>query len=446
VLVHALTPQEQPLHPPATYGELFDATCRAVTTAILLPSQQPLPVAPAHAELLGYQRFLRTCGLHLRLLGRFQHQLTANQRHIIGRLTALPIEDSAPSAWLSAAQTLGAAHDLIATHLDSTQRPRTAEAADLLTRSVVLAPTRDVTALLLDAVNAGPDLVSSAMDAQHSQLPRPIPYSLLRGLRDLSTSLRPHVMTAHTDTSDLAPEGSTSALLGLEPAPLTTTPTRTRPAFTTHIDALRTLRQLTFDQARGQVPASPMSLRDLAQLGAAVTSPNLSWLPKPKTGLERLAEAQTKDLLEAAHASWTAASEDLTTTVLGTTRAPRVYGDAIACVRDIENHPPRVRLALLSALPRLGRDAAGAVDRLHSQNALVAKGHQPCLLTTAWRPISPADARDLSRRFNNAATTSEAAAATVRRIVSPSLAAGTSARPTPPAPRREVTRTRSVTR
>jgi len=455
VLVHAQTPPNQsPVHAvhhsPATYGELVDATCQAVRAAILLPQERPLAVAPARAELFGYQRFLRTCGVHLRLLGRFQQNLTGNQRHIIGRLTSLPtpdsepIRDSEPSAWLRAAQSLGAAHDLLATHLDPAQLPRTAEAADLLTPSVVLAPTRDVLALLLEAVNAGPDLVRSGTESQKSLLPRPIPYPLLRGLRDASTSLRPFVMTAHTDASRLVSEGGTSALAGMAPAPIANPGVRT--SFASELDALRTLRQLTFDQAHGQVTASPRSLRDLALLGAAVTSRNLSWLPEPRTGLERLARAQAHDVLEGAHASWTSAAEDLNQTVLGTTRAPAVYGDAIDRVRVPETHSPNLRLALLSALPRLGRDAAGAVDRLQAQNALVAKTQQPGLLTTVWRPIPPADARDLANRFHTAATSSEVAAATLRRVLTPPTPGRAAALPTPPVPRREVALSRSAQR
>jgi len=446
VLVHAPTPPEALHQSPATYGDLVAATCQAVRTAILLPQQEPLAVAPAHAELFGYQRFLRTCGVHLRLLGRFQREQTPNQRHIIGRLTSLPTGDTAPSAWLRAAQSLGAAHDLVATHLDAGQLPRTAEAEDLLTHSVVLAPTRDLLALLLEAVNAGPDLVKSATESQKTLQPRPIPYPLLRGLREASTSLRPFVMTAHTDASRLAPEGGGSALAGMQAAPIANPNPGVRTAFPSQLEALRALRQLTFDQAHGQVTASPRSLRDLALLGAAVTTPNLAWLPEPRTNLDRLARAQAHDVLEAAHASWTSAAHDLTQTVLGTTRAPAVYGDAIDRLRDPDKHSPNLRLAFLSALPRLGRDAADALDRLQSQNALVAKTRQPLLLATVWRPIPPADARDLAHRFTQAATSSEVAAATLRRILTPPTPGRAAPLPTPPAPRRELAPSRSAHR
>jgi hypothetical protein len=447
VLVHAPTPQDEaPRQRPATYGALLDATCEAVRTAVLRPHEQPLPPGPAHAEILGYRRFLRTCGLHLGLLGRFQPELTPDQRHLLGRLASLPIEEAEPSAWLGAARSLGAAHDLLATHLDTSQLPRTPEAEERLTPIAVLVPTRDVTALVLEAVTAGTDLVQSAIESQKNLLDQPIPYPLLRGTRERTASLRPFAKAAHSDASRVASEGCTSALSSLQPAPITSRDQNARTAFTTQLEALRTLRQLTFAQAHGQIAASPMSLRDLALLGAAVTTPDVSWLPAPQTGLERLAHAQARDVLQAAHASWAAAAEDLTQTVLGTTRAPRLYGDAITCVRNPKSHSPSVRLAFLSALPRLGRDAAGAVDRLQSQNALVAKTRQPLLLATVWRPISPADARDLSRRFSNAATNSEAAAVTVRRILTPATTKSASAHPAHPAPRREVALTRSAQR
>jgi len=83
---------------------------------------------------------------------------------------------------------------------------------------------------------------------------------------------------------------------------------------------------------------------------------------------------------------------------------------------------------------------------MQSQNALVAKTRQPLLLATVWRPIPPADARDLAHRFHTAATSSEVAGATLRRVLTPPTPGRAAALPTPPAPRREVALTRSAHR
>jgi len=196
------------------------------------------------------------------------------------------------------------------------------------------------------------------------------------------------------------------------------------------------------------VPASPASLRDLALLGASVTDPDFSWLPQPATALERLDRAQVRDQLEAAHDNWTQAATDLTSSILGTTRAPRLYGEAIQRLRHNEQHDLGIRLAILAALPRLGRDSATTIDGLHAHNALVARGSEPGRLSKVWRPIAITHADALAAQFRDAATSSEAVATSVRRIVTPH--ANRRAQPAPPTPapvlRRQAVLSRSAQR
>lgn len=420
MLAHAPTPEIEAVpHRPVTYGDLVDATSGAVRAALLLPRNQELAPDSAHAELLGHQRFLRVCGIHLGLLAQFHPAPTPALRQLAEELTAGAPPEARFGGWLTAAQSLGAAHDLLATHLDRAGLPCTVEAEETVTPVAVLAATHSITGLILDALPAGPDLARAAANTHGSNRSDLAPVAELPRLRSRTVSLRTLAEAVQTDAGRPMPDNSAGPLSALEPAPLLSTSQPSPRSIPSELGALRTLRQLTFTQGQGHVAASPTSLRDLALMGSTFTQPELSWLPSPSTALQRLARAHARDNLETAHAAWSRAAGDLTETILGITRAPRLYGDAIDLVRTSDQLSPGVRLAFLSALPRLGVDAAHAVDRLHAQNALVAKKREGTHLQMTWRPISAAEARDLADRFRNAATSSEVAAATVRQILSP---------------------------
>jgi hypothetical protein len=448
VLVNTLAPKTQSASQrPVTYGDLFDAACQAVRTAVLLPQRQQLTPDSAHDEILGYQRFLRMCGAHLQLLSRFQQEVTPEHRHLMARLADVPDHGGGPSNWLRASQLLGAAHDLLATHLDHKLVPRTVEAEEALGASSVIAPTSALTALVLDAINAAPHLIQAAGDAQKGKHLQPIPYPWLAGLRGRTNSLRPFAKAVHLDASRLAPEGESSPMTILQAAPIVASWPPDRSTLDSPVAAMRLLRQLTMDQAHGRVDASPMSLRDLAQLGTTITKPDLACLPAPTTSLQRLERAHALDALESAQTSWAAAAEGLTEVVLGLTRAPHLYGDAIGRVAQTEDLRPSVRLALLAALPRLGQDAALTIETLHSKNALVSRQRDGARLAMVWRPISHRQADALASRFHNAAVTSRQAATTVRRVTArPESTARRASTSTPPTVRREVDPLREVSR
>ncbi|WP_180936070.1 hypothetical protein [Nocardioides ungokensis] len=442
-------PETEPIRPAqATYGDLFEDACDAARNAILLPHRRQLGPDEAHAELVGYQQFLRTSGFHLGLLARFHHEQTGEQRHLVNRLTGISSQDCPPSNWLRAAQALGAGHDLLATHLDSSQQPKTPEAEDVVTPSAAHAPARALTELVMDAVSAGEDLAAAAARSQRDLQPRPIPPSQLSELRRWAASLLPFAKAATLDVSRTDRGEADRTLSSLAPAPLMRVGSGSR-AFDSQLEALRVLSQLTFGQARGQVPASPTSLRDLALLGVSVTNPDFSWLPEPSTVLARLDRAQARDHVEAAHESWFRAAQDLTQTIVGTTRAPGLYGHAIEHLRSSEQRGLGIRVALFAALPRLGTDAAAAISGLQSQNGLVARAREPGHLSLAWRPISPAHAGELAARFRDAGTSSEVAARTVRRILSAQSSSDRQPNPAPvpsPSTRRDLALSRSAQR
>jgi len=192
--------------------------------------------------------------------------------------------------------------------------------------------------------------------------------------------------------------------------------------------------------------ASPGSLRDLALLGARVTDPDHPWLPEPSNGLERLEHAHALDCLHTAHAAWVTASTELGHAIRGTTTAPGHYGGAIKRLLTIDLNAdlsaPSVRLAIATALPRLGGEAGNSIHHLVRTNALVTPRREPGKLS-AWRPIDHHDAAELARRFADASKASSAAVTTLagllpgpeRRVAHrPPGAHGSNAGPNPPPP------------
>ena len=451
MLAHALMPEDPAATPrPVTYGELLAAAQTAVQAARDLASGPPLDPETVRAEFLGYRRLLGVCGIHLGLLSQHQSGATAEQRQLITRLTTVhttlqtttPGLAPATGAWAAAAPRLGAAHDLLATHLDATYRPRTAEAEELLTPTAVLPPIRDITGLVVEALDASDDLLRlSATSRRTTARGWCLTRNELRAVREKPETLMPYAKAALLDANHaLTLAGSNPAgaqrgtggspLAGLESAVVLPHGPASGLPFESTLQALRILRHLTYRQAHGLEEASPASLRDLALLGASLTDPELMWLPPPATPLQRLDRAQARDVCAAAQTAWTTAADDLARSIIGTTRAPRLYADTIHHLQRTDPSTPSLRLALLAALPRLGQDAAAVVGQLHRSNALVAKQREPGHLRLVWRPITPAAAEQLTEKFREAALAADGATAVVRRLTTPSPRPGLSV-PTP---------------
>src|SRR4051794_22589808 len=83
----------------------------------------------------------------------------------ISRLTRhanqLSVRSVTPSAWMDAAASVGAAHDLVTTHL-SDGVPRTPEAVDQLLGPPAAQACRNLTEMILDAVDASENLMHQA--------------------------------------------------------------------------------------------------------------------------------------------------------------------------------------------------------------------------------------------------------------------------------------------
>ena len=385
---------------PGTYGDLMARATEGMHTAQHISVHPFADVASAQEELLGYERFLHVAGVHLQLLAGLAHTPTAPVRKLAGHLRNLRGDEARSGRWYDAATLLGTAHDVVATHLQDGLLPRTHEAEEVLTPPAARHASRHVTELVLGAVSTRAQLCRHALRSQH-RLPeaeRPISRRHTGHLRTTTTTIEVYAMAAlwglDNDSNARGPE----TIVDLSPA--APTPAARSVAFASSLEALAVLRQLVHKQAKGDAPASPASLRDLALLGARFTASSVP-LPAPQTGLERVRHAHALDAFDAAHGAWTAASRDLTTTIQGLTKAPGAYGAAIHRLLQADPNDDSLRAPVLAALPRLAREASLTIAELGHTGALLAPQRDVSLRRT-WTPL-PADAvAGLEDRFRTA--------------------------------------------
>lgn len=406
---------------PTTYGALMGSAREALEDAIVLCHGRPPTGEAALQELLGYERFLYAAGGHLRQLTTLAELHTDAVRRLVKRLDRSTPPEVQDSTWLRAATILSAAHDLVATHLLA-DTPRTIEAEELALGPASAAASREVISMILDAIDGSRQLMHRIGRAQQrGHGASPIPGTLFSHLHATN-----HVISlcARATMYDLAqlPASAGGQLDHLQPALPSDLNVVAAPIHNP-LAALRVLRQLCHQQARGLTAASPASLRDLALLGARVTTTDV--LPsdndgsgRPDQPLYRLQRAHAEDQLDTARNAWLKASTELTTTVQGLTKAPGAYGAAIRTLLD-QPLDQRTQAALLTALPAVGRDAARTVHTLARRGGLVTRQPIPLQPRTAWRPINDEHTAALTERFGTAALTSARALAAVRDLHGP---------------------------
>jgi hypothetical protein len=428
----------QPALPTPTYGELFDRATTAVHDAVALTDTGFTDVLAAHQEILGYQRFLRVSGQHLRLLTGFAPD-SKHLRELATRLTSLPLPAPPDGQWKRAAVLLGTAHDLLATHVRGHGSGLTPEASQLLQRRDTGADASRMLALLLEGAAASWSLFHRAVEAQTTT---PDPELITNGplvtLRHITRAIELYGKASLWDLNDTA---GRSLLKDLEPAtPTAVTMSRD---FESSLAALRALRQLAFRQRTGDDRASAASLNDLARLAIVATQLSNACLPRPVTALDQVQHASARDHLARAHATWVNASTGLTTTVRSLTRAASPYGLAIRrLLDDLDTATPAIRGAVLSVLPRLADDTVPTIGRLTTTGALVVAERQPAALSVQWRPLTTAEGDELADRFLTASAATAKAAASVH-----GLTPRPRRQPTPPSPTRDhsLTQTRQMT-
>lgn len=398
---------------PATYGTLIRSAREALDVALALSNGRPLAGEAVVQELLGYERFLYGAGGHLRQLAGLADLHTDALRRLTSRLdrsTQPHVEDS---TWFRAARVINAAHDLVATHLIDGS-PRTVEAEEIVLGPASAAVSREVVTMILDAVEGSRQLIHRAARAQQrghgSSL---VPARMFAHLQETN-----HVISlcARATMYDLAhlPAGTGDQLDHLQPA----LPTHLAVApVSIHgpLSAIRVLRQLCHEQARGLTAASPASLRDLALLGTRAL--NVEALPATDDDrpLTRLQRAHAEDQIDTARSAWAVAATELTTVVQGLTKAPGAYGTAVRALLD-DPLDQRTQIALLTALPALGQNAARTVQTLARRGGLVTRQPVPLQPRTAWRPISDEHAAAVTEQFGTAALRSSLALDAVRDL------------------------------
>jgi hypothetical protein len=395
----------------------------ALDEAIGLANQNPPGGENPLQELLGYERFLHGAGGHLRQLTTLADLRTDALRRLTNRLDQSALPEVEDSTWLRAATVITTAHDLVATHLlDGT--PRTVEAEELILGPAAAGASRELIQMILDAVEGSRQLMHRVARAQQHRQGR----SLIPGKMFAHIHATNHAVSlcARATMYDLAqlPTAGGRALDHLQaalPTDLTVAPTPIHGP----LAALRVLRQLSHDQARGLTAASPASLRDLALLGAKITTTPVLPATGDNRPLTRLQRTHAEDHLDTAHTAWLAASTELTTTVQGLTRAPGAYGAAIRTLLD-EPLDQRTQTALLTARPSFGRDAARTVQTLARRGGLVTRQRIPLQTRTAWRPINDEHVDVLTERFGTAALTSARALSAVRDLQRTPVAPGAS--------------------
>jgi hypothetical protein len=387
----------------ATYGALMSQVRSALDNAIASSSEPLRDVHGVHAEILGYERFLRVSGHHLRLLAFLAQTESVAWRTLSDRLAKLPTWESSEGRWSRAASLLGTAHDLVATHVGANQGLRTAEIEDLAGGPALEATARELVDHLNAAEQAGEQLVGTTVRAQKRSGEHPTTTSHYGVLRSARHSIAVYGRAARWDLREAGHPCVDEHLHGLAAAPL---PRFGRsPRFEDSVDALRLLRHLVRAQAHGELPASPISLRDLALLGSRATDPNqLKDVTAESTPVGRLEHAHLHDQLDFAHQSWTRVADHLLAHIQGLTKAPREY--AIAIERLSDPLEPVLRRAIVRTLPDLGSYAGDVIRQLALHNSLVSHQREPAALEAHWRPVSAAHREALAELFSSAGAAS----------------------------------------
>jgi hypothetical protein len=335
--------------------------------------------------------------------------------------------------WSSAASVLGAAHDLLTSHLDFGLTARTSDAEALLTQPRLLATARQTIQMLATAATVRSRLTRRLADVERG--PSGDGHrsdELVMAARRAERHIHIQGRAAMWDLHRLGIDEASPAIASLTlPVVLGEAPS---PGFESALTALRTLRQLSYDQARGRAPASPASLRDLARLGEVANAPDAAWLPTADSGLARVQRATIIDGLATAHDSWALAGRHLTTTIQGITRAPGRYAESVRWLQEAVQRHPSTRREVISALPALAREASRSVLRLAGEGSLVTRQRVPMHLHGAWARIPFEDVQALIESFDNAGNTSRVVADGVRQLLNQS----THRRSVPAAPDRRL--------
>ncbi len=418
---------------PPTYGELLAAAATsstAATSTAIGPFDDPHHAA---ATVNDYMRFLAVSGRHATLLlsARTEEDhgtspYAAAAREAAAGLAKLTATRGGSTGWTRCGDQLGAAHDILATHLGPRGEPHSPEAAELAWPTVCHAAVLRVLGLSGRPLAVAPEFISAVAAAQPQREPPLSPWAISQ-LRRTTTELRRLLDATHPEVS------CDPSVLDAVDATIAARPKLVEYAgpgsITTGFQALSVLRLLSHRQSFGEVQANAHSLHDLCQLAvAACTSAERLLLPAT-TPLGRVDRAAAIDRLRAAATGWEAADRKLYPRVQAVVRAPRVYRDAITILGADCPTSPALTRAVLACLPRLATDAGQALLSHAGSNGLVVARRDPGKLTARWRPIEPATAASLAAAMVAAGRATRTASSAVTRHLDGSSSNRTTAVP-----------------
>jgi hypothetical protein len=408
---------------PATYASLMSATRDTVAQAArVTPTGRP-DTRVEQLDVLAYVRFLRYAGVHLDLLHGLSDTHLAGLPALAKRLISLPTPspnsthvgegtDGADGThstevvpWVRATQLLGAATDLLGTHVGPDHQLLTTDLLDVVAAPGTVGASRQLLELLVDATAANQARLAAAARTTRGLFEGQVPNRQLRRAANLSAAAELRAKAALWELNDSGRADLDSQLVGLTVG----RSGRPDPHVTSTLQALRTLRTVSLAQRRGQTPVSVTSLRELIQLGLKLTDPTTIELPAEAGSLDRVNHAHRLDQLQAAHDAWQNAEATIAGRYHDIALAARPYGNAIRHLLGTDLSPA-VRAALMAALPGITEDSVRGLHATQAKIGIAAKRRELPHLALRWRPATPLDAGLLGAKLGHAAHTTAVAA------------------------------------
>ena len=391
----------------ASYGALLAEAATATATAHEASSRPFHDPQVAADVVIDYERFLAIGGRHLKLLlappDTRASGLRRAHRDFAHWLATLAMERRGDNPWAEAGDSLGLAHDVLATHVSTNGQLLSPDADSLTERGVQAAAFARVAGLLETSLSRAQELLTNARSVQP---PREPALS-----RNRSARLRQHVTSAQLSlrSAPLLPVIDGGTLVALDELGPTISRIGHGDPSTSGLSALRALRQLSYSQGHGDESANTHTLTDLCKLAVLTCHAAQGHLPLAHTPLDRVHRANALDMLAVAESAWSDLGRRLFPHVQGLTKAPHLYREAIVAIAEDATAQPAVTTAVLAALPRLATDAGRTVSTLYSRGELVSCDHRPGQLGRRWQPVEAKHAQRLIDGFGRAANASRAA-------------------------------------
>jgi hypothetical protein len=374
---------------PVTYREFLDDAARALTGLHTLSSVAFRDPADALDTASAWRRLVHAGVRHAALLAPNDPLVAAMPRLRPARRPARPRGDGplhpAGQALVRSAESLGLAHDVLASHFGPERQHRTADAALIESAGPCSPAVRDLSSMLLTAAVAHQALARRSLElySDPTRVPPPVARILDEGVALLGPAARLY------DQARAVREPGPDALGALTSAtPLTAADPAVDPAAQA-VGALLRLRVAAHRQAVGDLGAGAATMRAFAAVAITMIRCDLETTPLSRTRGPRPALMSAGRSWARLHAAWGEVA-----TLGGGPRA--VLHDAATAVRLIEDGRRPAGWGTAAPGPGtrdwLSQAAASLVD------ATIRVAHEgPILVPTRWcegadvpRPWAPA--------------------------------------------------------